>query len=940
MKKIVSLIVFLAIALSVVPASAFTASSFNDEMAELATLRKRCAELGISTYYEDIYYYTLKKCLPQVQEDTSHYSSEIMAYNEAALQKLYELAKTNMEGYIAGTKTPVDPEYIYKTGDFNINGKSLVTDEGRPFFSIGVGHGTKAVDDLTELKKYGYSNIQLEIGVNSVIKECTDGSADFVIDESGVDGVVNALARAESADIGVTLLLSVHYFPDFLVEKYPEIKSETGNQKVILHHPKVREVVEKFIHTVMSKASVYESLISVCLANEPLTTCSDPIFYTSIFQEYLKNKHNTVENMNNAWGGTNYGSFSEVSIPTEVKGAIAYDWMQCQDSLYAEYLGFVRDIVAQYTDVPTHAKIFREVAREVTSSKNEYKAATFRGISPERIKAVSGLAGTDEEHYYKNGDGTSLYGTLQWYDILSSMYNMPVYNSEDHIIGNGDTRYNEYQRKHSVASLWQSAIHGLGMSTIWVWERNYTTGNQFANSILTRPDVIAATGKVNYDLNRLANEVTAFVRQQPRVAIWRSDATVIHETDETYSKAHHDVCDKYYMGAIYAGEKVGFVSDDYYENLNDYSLLIIPQVTHITEGGLEKIKAFIEQGGQVIIYDYRKNVSNSMKYNEYGVLHTNTAANFIRSNSTVTNIYPNETTDLPGGGEVCDYLVQQFKAKLGKNVELVYSDGTAVKGVDWQAMEYLGATLVNLCNISRMEEIRGINIKINGNVVASATDLLSGQSVGRSFSLNEKEPMLLMIGTTSGSAPIFLPQEKEEKAVLAETEKSDAMNVKNVAFEGRTKTLYWTVADGDVAYEGANIYKLITDGKRQLLGKVWDTDFNYMTSGTDSEVIVVCAFDENGNETSGTICRMNMSDEELVVEEAKINSEKGVCSVSLRNDSGDNLYKTVLAVICDEKGNMKSAYGMDVYVEPQGDVSFDFECEDCLTTDTIKVIQK
>ena len=165
--------------------------------------------------------------------------------------------------------------------------------------------------------------------------------------------------------------------------------------------------------------------------------------------------------------------------------------------------------------------------------------------------------------------------------------------------------------------------------------------------------------------------------------------------------------------------------------------------------------------------------------------------------------------------------------------------------------------------------------------------------------------MLLMIGTPSGNVPIFMPKEKEEKTVSAGNEKSDAMNVKNAAFEGRTKTLYWTIAEGDSAYAGANIYKLTTDGKRQRLGKVWDTDFNYVTSGADAEVIVICAFDADGNETSGTICRMNMSDEELVVEEAKINSEKGVCSVSLRNDSGDNLYKTILAVVCDEKGNMK-----------------------------------
>lgn len=941
MKRIVLMIVLMCMLFGTMPAMAFTASSFDDKVAELSELRKECHSLGIDTYYEDIYYYTIKKCLLQVQEATRYYSTEIMEYNEGALNALYTLAKDNMQAYIAGTKTPLNPEYIYKTGDFNINGKSLVTDDGRPFFSIGVGHGTKSVDDITSLKKYGYSNIQLEIGVDNVIKKSEDNSVDYIIDEASVNGILKSLARAESADIGATLLLSVHYFPDFLIEKYPEIKAENGNQKVVLHHPKVREIVEKFLHTVMSKVSKYDSLVSVCLANEPLNTCADTQFYTEIFREYLKEKHITVENMNAAWGGTSYNSFSEVYIPAEVKGAIAFDWMQCQDSLYVEYLDFMRDIIAQYTDAPTHAKIYREISREVTADKNENKGAIFRGISPEKIKTVSGLAGTDEEHYYKNNDGTSLYGTLQWYDMLSSMYNMPVYNSEDHIISNGDTRYNEYQRKHSTAALWQSAIHGLGMSTLWVWEISYATGNQFANSLLTRPDVIAATGQVNYDLNRLANEVTAFVRQQPKVAIWRSDATVIHETTQTYEKAHHDVCDKYYMGSIYAGEKVGFVSDDYYENLGDYSLLIIPQVTHITEAGLEKIKEFIESGKDVIIYDYTNNAANSLKYNEYGVVHTNAAADYIRNNSTLTNIYPRETTDLPGGAEVCNYLTKQFKSKIGKTVELVYYSGTPVKGVDWQVAEYQGATLINLCNISRMEEISGISIKINGNTVQGATDLISGKSVSSRFTLAEKEPMLLMIGTPSGNAPKFMPEKNADNEVLnVNTEKSKAKNVKNVNFNAETKTISWKTNISDTEYKGANIYKLNPDGGKKLLGKVWNCKFKYIEDVYDPTVISICAFDENGNETDGTICRINMPADDMTVVSAEINSAENSYKVSLKNDTNSNLYKGVFVYVYDAEGKLKSAYGADVYAEAQKTVSFEFSSKNFAETDTVTVVQR
>lgn len=77
-------------------------------------------------------------------------------------------------------------------------------------------------------------------------------------------------------------------------------------------------------------------------------------------------------------------------------------------------------------------------------------------------------------------DGWAYYGNnihtipvqMLFYDYQTSIKEAPIYNSEDHIIPDGEAMiFNDAELQHCLANLWQGAVHGKCGSVIWLWER-------------------------------------------------------------------------------------------------------------------------------------------------------------------------------------------------------------------------------------------------------------------------------------------------------------------------------------------------------------------------------------------------------------------------------------------------------------------------------------
>lgn len=166
-----------------------TAKLYQDEMEahakEIGDLIEQCEAKGMSVEYEKVNWQTLNFFAGFMQEDIDNKDLDRINYTYNQLTDIYNEAKSNLEAYLAGEKTPLNvPKY--DGGRYTINGTTTYADtfdgekyENRPVFFIGYGHFYYAMNDIPKLAIVGSNSIQNEGGLRATVKspgKLVDGS--------------------------------------------------------------------------------------------------------------------------------------------------------------------------------------------------------------------------------------------------------------------------------------------------------------------------------------------------------------------------------------------------------------------------------------------------------------------------------------------------------------------------------------------------------------------------------------------------------------------------------------------------------------------------------------------------------------------------------------------------------------------------------------------
>jgi len=148
----------------------------------------------------------------------------------------------------------------------------------------------------------------------------------------------------------------------------------------------------------------------------------------------------------------------------------------------------------------------------------------------------------------------------------------PIFNSENHLIADGDARYIPENYIRTV--YWQEAIHGQGATTTWVWERGQA--GDLAENILTRANCVRALGRVALDLQRLAPEVHALSQAPADIAILYAYSSLLP------SKDYVDEARALFEGAYFTGTVTDFVTERQIESGGSarYKLVVVPRASH------------------------------------------------------------------------------------------------------------------------------------------------------------------------------------------------------------------------------------------------------------------------------------------------------------------------------------------------------------------------
>lgn len=586
----------------------------------------------------------------------------------------------------------------------------------RPVFFTGYGAFDQVKEDIEKFPNYGTNIIFIEFGPVDIFPNENEIS-DRVIKE-----YLQILDRGSKVGVAVTLLLSPHYFPDWMLKKYPHLKKKRdGFLQYCLHAPESKELLLQYVRAIIPPLKDHPALHSICLTNEPVNIEEPCEYALKEWHIWLKNKHGDIATLNERWG-TTYVSFDEIPLLNPfspdftLRTPLGMDYVLFNQEFFAGWHKMLADAIREIApDLPVHAKAMTWTL----TGDGEVRC----GVDAELFAEFSQINGNDSVNFYSHGQGEfaqGWLGNLMPYDLQRSMKIMPIYNSENHIIPDRETRY--IPPEHIRCALWQEAIYGQGATAIWIWERTYAHKSDAAGSIMHRPLCAEAVGIVNNDLNRLAEYVTELQKIKPQVTIIMSNSAKVWDNGP-----YSDCLDKLYIALTFCGIRIGFVTERQLERgeLPSTPLLFVPNMEHISDKAFESLKKY---QGKIIMIGH----DDLLKSNEYDKPRKERIKgeiiNYRYGETSWQDIWLKLLAKLRGWG------IRPF-------VEVVGINNKPVWGVAWLSTETKEGVLVNICNYRKDK----VEIKLKGKG-KTAIDLISEEQISLdSISLSPLEYKLILL---------------------------------------------------------------------------------------------------------------------------------------------------------------------------------------------------
>ncbi len=463
----------------------------------------------------------------------------------------------------------------------------------------------------------------------------------------------------------------------------------------------------------------HPALHSICLANEPQYQgrCG---YERAAFQAWLKAKWRSIREANEAYG-TQFQGFEDIELPQNASHyGLYFDRWRFNQERFVAFHEMLRERIHRHApDLPMHVKVMSQAFED----PGRFEV----GIDYERFTQLDHIAGNDGTMAFageRRGEYACEWQTIAMnYTLQHSVApDSPIFNSENHIIGDGDARY--IPERYIRTVYWQEAVHGQGATTTWVWDRGQ--GGDLAENILTRANCVRALGRVALDLQRLAPEVYALSRAPAHMAILYAYSSLLP------SKDYYDEVRAAFEGAYFTDGVTDFVTERQIDagRLSRYKLVVVPLASHAPDTVVRAFNEYIQNGGTVLT------VGQCFTQDQYG---RPRKVALVASGRGRLVSYPKSLTAHAYRG-VLDHFLDQSGAE--RMVRIEGSHGEPVWGVNVRTVEANGRLLVNLLNLSR--ESRRVQL-VTKPLARRALNLMNGKEIEFPFTLSPLEPTLLRL---------------------------------------------------------------------------------------------------------------------------------------------------------------------------------------------------
>ena len=558
-------------------------------------------------------------------------------------------------------------------------------------------------------------------------------------DKDAVQDKINILKNqyelSEKNDISFDLNLSIQKSWTADIQEYSKeygIATQDGLLIKVAHcshkftptHPKTNELVELYLRNYVDMIKDVECIDSFCISNEPqLDASAHGEYFLADWQNYLKERYNNDIAYLNKCYKTEYSDFEEIGFynPQDKRPAMYYDQKKFNDKVLGNWHRWMAAIVKEYIpDAVMHSKIMGYTFD---------RTHLYNGTGYEEYTDFYDANGSDYWDYIDDNIGPV--AKQMWYDYMTSLKDAPVYNSEDHVIRDSNQTFIPEQATHVGQDIYQNAVHGRARTQIWLWQRD--TASHVWGSLLYRPDVIWEISKSALDINRNAYELTALQNQDREVGIIYSDASILN--DEFSMPALYEA----YASALYNGQRVMFVTETQPEKMMGRKLVIVPKQRYVNEATINYLKAYIENGGRVVILD-----EESLKLNEYNLENEEEKVKFIFDNSLVIP-YEGGSAKMtsPDPVEFNKTIRNILKEENAFYVSVVDADTKEpVYDMEYNLGVYEGDILVNINNYG---EHKNISVMFGDKPVTEAYELRSEEMLGEVIGIDKYQSITLKI---------------------------------------------------------------------------------------------------------------------------------------------------------------------------------------------------
>lgn len=642
--------------------------------------------------------------------------------------------------------------------DWTNNTVTVTTDADQTSFELSFiieGKCTLWIDDMS-IKKEG---TDAELFYNGTLDRYE------MLDNTGSEinaSVKSAMAKAKANNVGVEFLLSPHYFPgtknyqDSLKiagVEYDTVDRESSEGVFLSYNvanENAKRVIADYVKGLfewLEKNNMTSAINSIILSNEPIfRTNWYSEYYTPLFRSFLKEKYGTIDNLKSELGNK-YSSFDSISMPdyttaSEDKTGLDYDWVEFNDKVFVSWHEFIAQEVKKYTDKPVSVKA--GYAFE-TSGEGSADRIT-KGYDFEKLSKLTDITGFDQVEYREYP--IQYWTNMMFYDYMDSVVGKPMYNSEAHFShdgindNNGNFSYTEATAAHSGNYLWMSASHGVDMFSNWCWDE----GGHVPYTLLSRPDVIHEVGTTALDMARLSANMAKLSNKAPQIAIFYSKASRLYEMK------HMEFMVDAYRTLAAMGVKVGFVTEDSLELLDNYNALILPAVKYTTDEAKAKVSAFVQGGGKVLSLNNKSGFASTdepMSADEHKNS-TSVLSNVTASAKVSTGFLSGyEAYNEDGPNSTIKDAVKNFAASnITSEITVTDASGNEVSGIDWSYALDGESLTINVSNVTS-SSAKSLKFYKNGVQITDMKNIITGDTGISTVTASLYEPVMLYVGPTN-----------------------------------------------------------------------------------------------------------------------------------------------------------------------------------------------